>query len=602
MRDATRWLVCSGAGEFLSVAAVLIAAGFAGEIEWEPVPARACARIARPDAGANPMGAVVSGGGLVADPGETARALASSARGGRVVLCVQKAQGDAEPACPPGVEAVVEPSGLLDYLLHGTRGKGAEAEGAADAGAACDGAASAETVSRGESASGGTMPDGSAPDEPVPDEIIDAMPQAVLADIDHEDLVAGACRAAAWPWAGERPGPGADQTAPLRASGRLPRVGVADGLGDWASFCDTSIEEPFAPGDALSAPPADSRAGKAVDVAVLGERLPGFADEGEGPAGLAEDEEVEVGAARMRAPAVELSEGMGEAHVPTLCFASARGGVGKSALAALTAVTLARDGLTVALVDLDYQFGTCLGYLGAEETDGLLDAGAVPSRIRLDGRLLARCRAVPEGRLAAYEFCRFPEQAEVLAPLSGHLLRAARRGADVAVVDLPTGVNETVAQALELCDRCLLVGDQRALSLESLSAQQELCVRMGIPRTKLVCVMNRCDARHRDEGFLSRVRFQVQTPQIVRVADGGSEVMQMLAIGSAGELATMRNRFALSVADLAHGVCADLGCRPSTEGVDGAVSQRMWVKDEARPGRRRKTRRDKREEAQVCPL
>lgn len=72
-----------------------------------------------------------------------------------------------------------------------------------------------------------------------------------------------------------------------------------------------------------------------------------------------------------------------------------------------------------------------------------------------------------------------PEQAELLFGVSAQLVRAARTGSDVAVVDLPAGVNETVAQAIELSDRCLFVADQGALSLESVSAQQALCGPSG---------------------------------------------------------------------------------------------------------------------------
>lgn len=286
--------------------------------------------------------------------------------------------------------------------------------------------------------------------------------------------------------------------------------------------------------------------------------------------------------------------------VPTICVASARGGVGKSALAVLAGLVLAKRGLNVALIDLDFQFGTCLGYLGSGETDGLIDAGFAPKSVRVDARTLARCRVTPQRGLAAYEFCRMPEQAELLCGVAGELVRAARAGADVAVVDLPAGVNETVAQAIELSDRCLFVADQGALSLESLSAQQSLCARLGIPRTKLVTVMNRCDPRHRDEGFLSRVGFETQAPQVVRVLDGGSEVTQMLSIGRAAELLGIQNKFAVSVEVLMGQICTGLGIpgflqaqagpSPAT-GVAGRAGKSFWRRDRAQE-----------QEAEPCPF
>lgn len=110
---------------------------------------------------------------------------------------------------------------------------------------------------------------------------------------------------------------------------------------------------------------------------------------------------------------------------------------------------------------------------------------------------------------------------------------------------------------------------------------------------------------HRDEGFLSRAQFEVQTPQIVRVVDGGPEVMQMLAIGSAGELLAMRNRFALSASDAAHALCADLGCQPAPYAP--AVHPRPQPAQPpaavpAREGVFRKFRKEKRGEQVVCPF
>lgn len=294
------------------------------------------------------------------------------------------------------------------------------------------------------------------------------------------------------------------------------------------------------------------------------------------------------------------------APVPTICFTSARGGVGKTALSAMTALALAREGLVVALIDMDFQFGTCLGYVGADETDGLLDLGEIPKSIQVDGRVLARCRTVPEPNLMAYEFCRSPEQAEVLAGFAGGLLKVAREGADVAIVDVPTGVGEAAAQVLDLADRCLLVTDRRAFSIESITAYQSLCARMGVPRTKLATVVNRCDPRHRDEGFLERLRFSSQGSQIFKVVEGGQEVSQMLAIGSAGELLMARNRFALSASDLARAIAGEIGCRlqearPSGLAVPGMLGGRGIAAsgDRKTPRRRRK---EQREEVAECPF
>lgn len=432
-----RWVVCSGAVEFVAIASALALAACAPCVVWESDAARA-----RDDVEYGPLGAqthVVVGEGCVGgDPFEVACDLASLHRG-RTVLCLAGAAARSQAAASRGVTATVDPAGL-------TR---------------------------------------------------------LLCSIRAEELALGLKARAA------RTAPPAGRQ--VRGVGVVP-VGDA-GPARSGGFDLEALKEPV-----VLAPVV----------------------------GLSQDIECKV--AGMDTP------------VPTIALASARGGVGKSAIAVVAAVSLARSGLSVCLIDLDFQFGTCLGYLGSGETDGLIDASRPPSKaVTVDARTLARCRTTPRANLAAYEFCRLPEQAELLGSVAGELVRAARAGCDVAVVDLPSGVNETVAQVLELADRCLFVADQGALSLESVSAQQALCGRLGIPRTKLVTVMNRCDPRHRDEGFLSRVGFETSTPQIAHVLDGGAEVTQMLSIGGADDMVAMQNKFTASVQAMLAGICADLG-------------------------------------------
>jgi cellulose biosynthesis protein BcsQ len=505
-----RWLVCSGAGEFLAIAGALVAAGRASGIEWEPDPVRARTRLSV----AGELRTVVGGSDEPgSSPSEAACALADVGAG-PVYLCCAETLGGQNDLRARGVCAVVAPRDLLGFLSGGSA-------------AGCDGAPGGADGLTGPDEPGG-------PDEP-----------------------AGSVA------------PGGPQTAsgsPLRPAGQLPRSGI-----DAIALEEVPVKQP-------------QPAGGAVEVL----RAHGV------------EPEPVVYCPVVTLPQLECTVAGADDPVPTLCFASARGGVGKSALAVLCALSLAREGLSVALVDLDYQFGTCLGYLGAEETDGLFDVGSAPGEVRVDARTLARCRTTPEARLAAFEFCKAPEQAEVLAPLTGRLVRAARAGADVAIVDLPTGMSEVCAQAVDLADRCLMVCDQRAFSVESLKALQSLCDRMGVARTKLVTLLNRCDPRHRDENFAARVQFAAQTPQILRVFDGGSEVAQMLSIGSAGELVSMRNRFALSAGDMARGLCAEIGCLRAADAGPRSGRGRRQAQQGSDAGRGKLARRTRAEE-EACP-
>lgn len=555
-----RWLVCCGAATFLDVARELVACGCTRGIDWEPTAARVLGRLSQ--AGPAAVNVLAGPGCEGSDARSVAYAAASSQGASMVVLVSEDAGAVVGEAIDRGVDVTVTPRGLGRVLrgLRESRGQGV-----------CDGDARRDALAS------------------LGDEGADAAPRAPAVQEGAPGVRAGG----------------------VRASGRLPREGVVETLGSLGFAREMSarlpvlddepvpfeVDEP----EASRGPAGEARLGRDCEV-----RAPGGG--GEGPAPVASmrpdtpgtrlidahaaTSDVEVVEVRP-CPVVVLPQA-DEARAPVVCLASARGGVGKSALAACMALTMARDGLRVALLDLDYQFGTCLGFLGGGETDGLPvpTPGAAP--LVIDERVLARCRVQIQEGLVAYEFCHLPEQAEVLVPWTGRLVDAARVSADVVVADLPTGVGEGQLEAFERADRCLLVGDERALSLESLSAACALCVRAGVPRTKLVSVLNRLDAKHRDEGFIARAGFELQTPQVMKVVDGGDEVGSMLSMGCAGELLAVRNRFALSVADLARALCADLGCQP------GVPAGAPWGA-QGSPEPRRRGKRSARRELVACP-
>lgn len=546
----SRWLVCSGALEFAGVAAALAMAGCATSVQWalDSAQIRESLTFSSQDTVTNVLVAAGLSGG---DPAGAACALAGAHRG-RTVLCVPGASEFAQACAQCGVTAAVEPSGLMRLLvaLRAEELRSARADAPVPGATICGGPARAD----------------GCPDACACGDAAAGRPPAACVQQERFDQVA----------------PAVEEPPSARGEEQVEPAARADGSDGRAA----TVQAP-----SVAARQVRSQGGVPLQEC--------------GRDGAAFDLDA-IKEPVVLTPVVHLSQevecrlaGMDE-PIPTICMASARGGVGKSALAVLAALVLAKYGLNVSLIDLDFQFGTCLGYLGSGETDGLIDAGCAPKAVRVDARALARCRVTPQRGLAAYEFCRLPEQAELLSGVAAELVRAARAGADVAVVDLPAGVNETVAQVIELSDRCLFVADQGALSLESLSAQQSLCARLGIPRTKLVTVMNRCDPRHRDEGFLSRVGFETQASQVVRVLDGGPEVTQMLSIGRAAELLGIQNKFAVSVEALMGQICTGLGIPELAQGAARAASGEGGPVHAAKPFWRRG--RDREQEVEACPF
>lgn len=572
----TRWVVCAGAGQYLDIAGRLVASGCAQGIEWESSAARFLVRLSQlPEGGAG----VIVGEGCEGQPALDLACSAAVAGGSAlVVLCVRQARRIEGAARDRGVDVCVEPDALLGAL----------------AGLRADWAQTAEHAQEacGEAASW---------DEPTSQLVCGVRPAGRPGRVGVEQLAFGE-PAAREAWradacekmcAGMREVP--DEGAGERGAAKAPADGFALDLDEpWDVVRAGGLGGGPGTGDGVE---ADGSAPVLADVPGSQGRAP-VAGVGSVPAdGTPAAPAVPVTPV---APAsrvvISPDAGASDDPVPTICLASARGGVGKSTLAVLMALAMAGEGLRVALIDLDYQFGTCLGFLGLEQTDGLPEPRD-GQPLSLDERMLERCRVQATPGLLAYEFCRMPELSELFVPVSERIVRAARGRCDVALVDLPAGMSEGVAQVLELSDRCLIVGDQQALSLESMAAAVALSTRLGVPRTKLLAVLNRSDARHRDEGFLSRARFELQTPQIMRVVDGGPEVTRMLELGCAGELVAMRNRCALSSADLASALCTELGCgRPAAA---SPTARELPVA--SAPARRHKVRRaDLREELVPC--
>ena len=94
----------------------------------------------------------------------------------------------------------------------------------------------------------------------------------------------------------------------------------------------------------------------------------------------------------------------------------------------------------------------------------------------------------------------------------------------------------------------------------------DLVVRLGVARTRVCRLVNRCDPRHRDGGFLARADSDVESAQSLRVLEGGVEIAELMSAGAALEVADLDNPFTKSVSSGLARLLEELGRLP--EGVD----------------------------------
>ena len=143
------------------------------------------------------------------------------------------------------------------------------------------------------------------------------------------------------------------------------------------------------------------------------------------------------------------------AAAATVCVAGGRGGAGASVTAVGLAVTAARGGDPVLLVDADPLGGGIDLALGLENAEGARWPAFTDRRGRLSAGALRAALPAVDG-LAVLARSR-GDTAAVPAPAMRAVLDASRRGAALVVVDLPRQPDEAAVEALAVADVTLLV-------------------------------------------------------------------------------------------------------------------------------------------------
>ncbi len=251
-----------------------------------------------------------------------------------------------------------------------------------------------------------------------------------------------------------------------------------------------------------------------------------------------------------------------QGSAPILSAASGRGGVGKTAVVAMMASVAARWGMDVAVVDLDLSCGnlhTCFGVPKGPDLVRIAPNGTpTPESM---GRASVRCNA----HVHLWGPCERPEMAELVMPHVATLLNYLSTRFDLVLVDTSTTFTDGVAQAVQTCDRLLVVHDERPGAITSAARMSALAVRLGVARTRIVRVINLADPRVKPNMFEGRAEVGLETARMHRVVDGGVEAEELLTAGKVDELASVDSDLMMGVASLLAQTLAELGRLPNNE-------------------------------------
>lgn len=187
------------------------------------------------------------------------------------------------------------------------------------------------------------------------------------------------------------------------------------------------------------------------------------------------------------------AEAHGQARVVSVF--STKGGVGKSVIASnLAAVMAAEQGKSVALLDLDLEFGDDALMLGLEPTRTIYDA--VQAFDRLDAQLLEGFMSVHSSGARVLLAPTLPEHAEsITAARVAKIISLARELADVVIIDTPGRMDETVLTAIDKSDLVLAVATMDLPSIKNTKVSLAKLRQLGYRNGLVSLVLNRADSK-----------------------------------------------------------------------------------------------------------
>ncbi|MCK8114731.1 P-loop NTPase [Anaerosoma tenue] len=179
-------------------------------------------------------------------------------------------------------------------------------------------------------------------------------------------------------------------------------------------------------------------------------------------------------------------------HVVTVL--SMKGGVGKTVVASNVAVALAGLDKSVALVDLDLQFGDVGIMLGLEPVQTIV--GAVQSGDRLDAEMLRGFMVEHSSGVHALLAPTLPEDAEIVtASRIDRIIGLLVTMFDYVIIDTPPSLDEAVLTALDRSDRVVVVTMMDVASVKNSRVSLQKLRQLGYNGTLVDIMLNRADSK-----------------------------------------------------------------------------------------------------------
>jgi len=228
-------------------------------------------------------------------------------------------------------------------------------------------------------------------------------------------------------------------------------------------------------------------------------------------------------------------------HASIVGVFSGRGGVGKSTVSLLLSFLARQQGLKVALVDADLQFGD-IGYLVGH---------AAKTSVNVMPLLTAAhslANLSPEATLTVLTAPENVEQSELLAEKLPQIISDVARQVDLVLVNTSAFWTSTQAEMARVCSRLLFLMDQRTTSIKACQRVVDLCIKLQIPEARFSYAINGC---HRFAPITTLdASLALGGSEVVGLNDGGTIVDELLSLGCPEELIESDNAFVRSLQTL----------------------------------------------------
>jgi pilus assembly protein CpaE len=243
-----------------------------------------------------------------------------------------------------------------------------------------------------------------------------------------------------------------------------------------------------------------------------------------------------------------------------LAFMGCKGGSGASFLAAnLAHVLSVRDERSVALLDLDLQFGDALLMLSDQRPTS--DVAEVAANIgRLDADLLRSAMVQISGKLAVLPSPdELSHSLEVKAMHIEAIIRQARQMFDFVVVDIGRSIDAVSLQALDMSNRIMPVLQLTVPQVRDAKRLRKLFRSLEYPAQKIHWVVNRYQKS--GEITLDSVQQSLSSKQIVTVPNHFAGVSASINQGVPIEKLARNNPVARSLLELAQSIAPMEGAK-----------------------------------------